>query len=142
MKTKKNSIKERLFLVNTIGIIFNPKSRRILIGKRGKDKYVPKLRWSFPGGVPFLGKDIESSLELKMKEKTGLKVKSLGAVFARIPKEKKNLILIYYLCEVIGGKENPGKDILELKWVKPQELKKYFTTSIDPRLEEYIMSLK
>jgi hypothetical protein len=34
------------------------------------------------------------------------------------------------------------EEFTELKWVFPEELEKYFTTSFDPRLKEYIMNLK
>jgi len=77
-----------VFLVNVLGIVFNPGTKRILIGKREKDPYVPELGWGFPGGRPEYGEDLEESLKREIKKKTGLKVESLGAVFARVPEEK------------------------------------------------------
>ena len=82
------------------------------------------------------------TLEKTIKKKIGLRVKNLGCVFSRIFKENKQFLLMYYLCESIGGKEKPSKDLTELKWVKPEELEGYFTTSFDKRLKEYIMNLK
>ena len=131
-----------VFLVNVLGIVFNPGTKRILIGKREKDPYVPELGWGFPGGRPEYGEDLEESLKREIKKKTGLKVESLGAVFARVPEEKNEFLLIYYLCEAIGGKEKAGEKFKEIKWVKPEELEKYFTTSFHPKLKEYIMNLK
>jgi len=66
-------IKKGIFLVNVLGIVFDTSSRKILIGKREKDPYVPKLTWSFPGGTPVYGEDLEKSIEKQIKEKTGLK---------------------------------------------------------------------
>ena len=43
---------------------------------------------------------------------------------------------------MIEGKEKPGGDLKELKWVSPDELQDYFTTSFDPKLKEYIQNLK
>ncbi|MEM0465350.1 MAG: NUDIX domain-containing protein [Candidatus Pacearchaeota archaeon] len=134
--------KKGIFYVNLLGIIFDTKTRKILIGKRVKDDLVPKLTWSFPGGVPSYNEDLEKSLERKILKKTGLKVKSLGNIFSRIPKENRKFLLLYYLCEVVSGKEKPGSDFTELKWVTPNELIKMVTTSLDPRLKEYIMHLK
>ena len=130
------------FFVTTLGIIFDTTNRKILIGRRENDPHIRKLTWSFPGGSPEHGIDLERSVERLIEKKTGLDVKNLGCIFARISKENKNFLLIYYLCEVIGGKENPKDDLHELKWVKPTELESYFTTSLDPRLKEYIMHLK
>lgn len=81
-------------------------------------------------------------MEITVKKKTGLKVKNLGPIFSRILTENNRFLMIYYLCEVVGGKEKPGDNIFELKWVKPKELEKHFTTSFDKRLKEYILNLK
>jgi len=140
-KPKKIKNKD-LFMVSTLGIIFDPKTRTILIGRREKDLYVKKLTWSFPGGKPKYNVDLEKSVEKVVKDKTGLKVKNLGSVFSRIFKEKKQILLIYYLCEKVGGKEKPAKGFKELKWVKPGDLQNHFTTSFDKRLKEYVLGLK
>ncbi len=133
---------ENSFKVVLSGIIFNPKKRRILIGRGENDPYVPKLTWMFPSGEAFPRDDLEETLKAKIKEKTGLEIENLGAVFARIHPEKKDLLLIYYLCEVIKGKEKPAGNLIELKWVSPEKLEKYFTTSFHPHLKEYIINLK
>jgi ADP-ribose pyrophosphatase YjhB (NUDIX family) len=136
-----NYIKDN-FLVSTLGIIFDTKNHRILLGKRKNDPYVSDLTWSFPGGTLKPGEDPEKALERTIFEKTGLIVASLGPVFARVPKEKKDLLLLFYLCEVIKGEEKFGKDFVELKWLSPNEIEDYITTSIDPRLKEYIINLR
>ena len=143
-KTKINleNIKKGIFLVVSLGIIFDTKSRKILIARRDGDQYIKNLRWGFPGGRPRYGKDLEKDLERVIKERTGLRVKNLGAVFSRFLKENKKILLIYYLCEVVGGKEKASGDFIELKWVKPKDLQKHFTTSFDKRLKEYIFNLK
>ena len=141
-KTKKIEKSRDCFIVNVLGVIFNPKNKKILIGRRENDPYVKKLTWCFPGGKLNHNQTAEQTLKQKIKQKTGMKVEDLGPVFSRIFPEEKNFLLIYHLCEVISGKEKPGKNIVELKWVNPEELQKYFTTSFDPRLKEYIMNLK
>lgn len=148
----KNSTPEKdfgeKFHVIILGVIFDPKTRKILIGKRKeKDPHIPELTWIFPGGKISrkAQEDLEEVLERKIKIETNLDVKNLGAIFSRIPPEKKDLLIIYYLCEVVGGEENPFEkegDLSELKWVSPEELENYFTTSFHPRLKEYIINLK
>jgi len=137
-----NEFNKGVFLVNVLGVIFDPMKKKFLIGRRDKDKYVQNLTWVFPGGRPNYKEDLEKSFEKVVEKKTGLKVKSLGPVFSRLFKENSKMLLIYYLCEVVGGKEKPSDDIKELKWVKPEELENYFTTSFDPRLKEFIMNLR
>jgi ADP-ribose pyrophosphatase YjhB (NUDIX family) len=125
-----------------LAIIFNPKYKKIIIGKRVNDPEIKELSWCFPGGRPIPGKDIQESLNQKIKLKTGYDVENLGAIFSKIYPEKKDLMGVYYLCEVTGGKPIPGDDIKEIKWVSPEEIEKYFTTSFHPILKEYIMNLK
>jgi len=134
--------KENQFEVILLGIVFDPKKKRILIGKRKKDPYIRNLTWAFPGGRPSKEEDIEDTLKKKIKLKTGLKIENLGNVFSKKYPEDKTLIAMYYLCEATGGKEKAGDDITELKWVKPEELEKHFTTSFHPNLKEYILNLK
>lgn len=130
------------FKVILLGIIFNPKTKKILIGRREKDMYIPKLTWCFPGGRLSYNEEIDKTLKNKIRVKTGLKVENLGNIFSKTYPEEKKLIAMYYLCEVVGGKEKAGDDLKELKWVNPEELERHFTTSFHPHLKEYILNLK
>lgn len=130
------------FTVIVLGIVFNPKTRKILIGRREDDPHIKELTWCFPGGNLDNGEDIEIALKKEIKKKTGLNVESLGAVFAKTYPEKREFLSIYYLCEVIGGKEKAGDKFKELRWVNPEEIEKHFTTSFHPKLKEYIINLK
>lgn len=135
-------IKNQKFEVILLGVLFNPKTKEILIGKRENDPHIKELSWSFPGGRADQSEEINETLKRKIKLKTGLEIENLGAVFAKIYPEKKEVLAIYYLCEVVGGEEKTGDDFSEIKWVDPEELEKHFTTSFHPHLKEYILNLK
>ncbi len=130
------------FYVNVLGIIFNPKTKKILIGRRENDPYIKELTWCFPGGRIECGEELEDALQREIKEKTGLKIENLGAIFAKTYPEKREFLSIYYLCEAVGGKEKVGGSFKELKWVSPENVEKNFTTSFHPKLKEYILNLK
>lgn len=127
-----------------IAVIFDPKTRKFLIARREKDPYYPDLTWTFPGGrIKNNNEDIDKTLKKTVKEYTGYDVKNLGTIFTKKYEKNNKLILIYFLCEVFKGNEKPdGKKIKELKWVRPQDLEKHFTTPFHTRLKEYIMNLK
>ncbi len=131
-----------VFLVNVLGIVYNPKTRKILIGLRKDDPYLKKLSWCFPGGGPAYKKDLEFYLKQEIKNKTGLNVKVKKIVFAKTYPEKRKFLSIYYDCEKIGGKEKAKEKFIQIKWIKPTEVKKYFTTSIHPELLRYLRTLK
>lgn len=126
------------FFVVLLGVLFDPEKKKILIMKRENDPHIPELSWVFPGGRAVPGKDVEETLKKRIKEQTGLDIENLGCIVSRIPEEKDNFLLVYYLCEVVDGKKESEK----LKWVNPEELEQYFTTSFHPHLREYILNLK
>jgi 8-oxo-dGTP diphosphatase len=141
-KTNEKKLGEKEFTVVILAIIFDTKKRKILIGKREKDPFVENISWVFPGGRLMHSETEEETIKRKVKEETGLEVENLGTVFSRVFPERKDFFLIYNLCELVGGKEKAGGDLKELKWVSPDELQDYFTTSFDSKLKEYITNLK
>lgn len=141
MENLKEKYDKGVFNVIVLGIIFDPKKRKVLIGKRKKDTYLEKLTWCFPGGKPEYGEELEEAIKREIKEETSLDVENLGAVFAKTYPEKRDLIAVYYLCEIIKGKEKPEHDFEELKWVYPEDVEKYFKISFHPNLKEYLLHL-
>jgi ADP-ribose pyrophosphatase YjhB (NUDIX family) len=130
-----------VFLANVLGLVYNPKTKKLLIGRRENDPYVKELSWSFPGGRPTYGKSLEASLVKEIKIKTGVKVKVRTIILARIPKENKQFLLLYYLCETNQTKIKAGEKFVEVKWVKPKDVRKYFKTSIHPQLLKFLKVL-
>lgn len=130
------------FKVILLGVIYDPKMKKILIGKRENDPYFPKLSWVFPGGRLNEGEDVGVALKKRIKETTGLEIGNLGSIFTKTFPDKKDFVAVHFLCEVRKGKIKEGKKIKNLKWVKPEALEKHFTTSFHPRLKEYILNLK
>jgi len=131
-----------IFMVNCLGIIYNPKTNKVLIGRRENDPYLKELKWCFPGGRPKHDEELEQGLIREIKIKTGLKVKAGEVIFAKTYPEKRQLLSIYYKCEVIGGVEKAGESFVEIKWVNPEEVKNYFTTSLHSKILKYLLSLK
>ncbi len=130
-----------VFLLNVLGIVYNPKTKKILIGRREDDPFIKELEWCFPGGRPAYKDDLEHYLKHEIRIKTGLDVEVERLVFARTIPENREFLLLYYLCKQVSGEENAGEKFVEIKWIKPTEVKKYFTTSIDRRLMDFLERL-
>jgi len=130
------------FQVVVLGVIFDPAKRKILLGRRENDPQLKELTWCFPGGKLLAGESPDKKLKKRVKEKTGYDIKNLGTIFSRIYPEKQDLLSIYFLCEVFKGEELPADDLVELKWVSPEEVESHFQTSFHPELKEYILHLK
>lgn len=139
---EESNIRFRVFYA---GIVFDPAKRKILIGKgREENEYLPGATWVFPGGKLKHGDDIDLALKKNVKDETGYGVKNLGAIFSKVYPEQKDLMTVYFLCEIFEGEEKimEGGEFAELKWVDPDEIEGYFTTSFHPRLKEYLINLK
>ncbi len=133
---------KNLFKVFVAGIIFDPAKRKILIARKENDAYLEGVTWCFPGAKLMNGDDMDKKLKSQIKEKTGYDVKNLGAIFSKVYPEQEDLMTVYFLCEIFQGEEKAGGDLVELKWVSPEEIESHFTTSFHTRLKEYIMNLK
>jgi len=135
-----NEFERGVFLVNLLAVI--KKDGKILIGRRENDPYIKKLTWSFPGGRPDYGDDLEKYLSLEIKKKTNLDAEIKDVIFTKTYPENRQFLSIYFTAEITGGEEKAGEKFKELKWVKPEELKTHFTTSLHPKLLEIIKGLK
>ena len=137
-----NEFDRGIFLVNVLGIVYDPKTGNICIGRRENDPYIKQLSWSFPGGRPTCKEDLEFYLKHEVKLKTGLDINVKKIIFAKTYPEKREFLSIYYLCEFTGGEAKAGEKFVEVKWVKPTEVQKYFTTSLHPILFKFLESLE
>lgn len=129
-------MEKQKFRVILVGILFDPEKRKVLIGKNSGDE-----QYSFLEGNLQQGEDLDVGLKRITREKTGYKVHNLGAVYADNSLEDKEILELYFLCEVTEGEEKPGKNVEELKWIKPSEASKVVKRKLPSRLKEYIIGL-
>ena len=126
-----------------LAVIFDTERKKILITKRKKQAQITELIWCFPGGKIDYDDNLEELLEEKIREKLGVRVASLGSIFAEThSRNSGKLFSVYYLCEFIGGKGKIGDDFEEIKWVSPEEIEGHFGSALHPALKEYLIGLK
>lgn len=130
------------FLVNCLAIVHDRKQNKVLIGKREKDPFIPKLEWCFPGGRPVHDKSLEESLKHEVKKKTNIDIKIKQLVFARVLPEHDQNLLLYYHCEPLSGELRAGEKFVEAKWVAPSEVAKCFSTSVDKKISRFLKELE
>jgi len=124
------------FKVKIVGILFNPSTRRILVGRNKGEKHL-----SFLEGDLKYDEELDRGLKRVTKEKTGYIIHNLGAVYARNKLKEKDVLQIYFLCEATEGKEKPSKKVAEMRWIKPSEVEKQLNEKLPTRLKEYILNL-
>lgn len=128
------------FKVVLVGMIYNPRDKKILIGKGDLDPN-SSTGWCFPGARLKQNNDLDKKLKEKILDQTGYNVKNLGAIFVRTPKREPHTFIVYFLCEIFSGEEKAGNGLTEIKWINPAEAKKYFTPNMNTRLKEYFVNL-
>ena len=132
-----------VFLVNCLAIVYNPKTKLVLLGRREKDPHMKNLNWQFPGGRPGYEKDLEYYLEKEVRKKTSLRIRKGKIIFAKTYPEKREMLSIYYYATA-SGDASPGDKFVEVKWVKPTEVEQYFakSTSMHPEIIKFLNTLK
>ncbi len=131
-----------VFLVNVLGVVYDTKTKMILIGRRENDPFIKELTWCLPGGRLGHEESLTHYLKKEVKKKTCLDINVKKLILARTPPENREILLLYFYCEASGGEAKAGDKFVEVKWIKPGEAGSYFQTSIDPVLLEFLDSLK
>ena len=129
------------FEVIVIGIVFDSGKKKFLIGRKEDGPDAKLLGWCFPGGRIMPGDDIDKVLKKKIKLKTGYSIKNIGTFFSQTHEEKPEIVSISFLTKVFEGKELPGDDFAELKWVSANELEDHFKIPIHKKLKEFLFEL-
>lgn len=126
-----------------VGVILNKKGEVLIIKRKNPEvtKNNKIFIWSFPGGKQEAGESREERVVKEVLLETGYKVKPLKQISLRIHPDTYKIIA-YFLCEL--EKEEPVQEISEkdeveeIKWVRPEELKNYFTTDINPDVKKVL----
>lgn len=121
-----------------LGIVQNKNSEVLIIKRKIIEEGIGgvKLTWAFPGGKQ-KNENREECVAREILSETGYKVKVIRQISLRVhPQITK--ILCYFLCDLIDENriQEPEEEheVEEIKWVKPEELKNYFTTDLDPNV--------
>ena len=119
-------------LVGVGGVVIH-RGRALLI-RRGKEPL--KGEWSIPGGMVELGEELTAGVRRELKEETGLEVEPLETILVldRIMRQgarvKYHYVIIDYLCRKKRGRLRPASDVVDARWVRPEDLPKYRLTEL------------
>ena len=101
------------------------------------------IHWVFPGGTIETGETEKDALMREVLEETGYMVENATHIDTRRHPEFP-VVISYYLCK---AKENEHytfktEEIREIRWVPIDELKEYFTSSLNPAVESALQTFK
>jgi len=141
----KSQSKTKIIVIG-LAIITNYKNKVLIGARKAKDPWVENLTWVFPGGK-LDSFDFEKGIKKEAKQETNLKIEVKNLIAARIHPDSGfkpvQIIALYFHCATIGNQKlKPGGDLAKLKWVKPTEVFKYFTTSTCDEVTKFLVTIE
>jgi len=106
---------------------------RVLLARRGKEPAYGL--WSIPGGAVEVGEDLKSAARREALEECGIDVECTDVleVVERMTRDgagrvRFHYVIIDYLARWIGGELKSSDEVLESRWVLPEEFPQYEMT--------------
>lgn len=133
-------------IVVGLGIIVNSEGKVLIGARQDKDPWVKNLSWVFPGGG--IGSfEFETEVKNKVLAETGLEVEIHSLISTRLHPDaylkKAQVVTLYFHCTTSGNKPlKAGHGLVELKWVKPTEVYKFFTNSTNDDVARFLSVLE
>ena len=113
------------------------KDGRVLLARRGKEPSYGL--WSIPGGAVNLGEELRAAARREVREECGIEidVTEIVEVLDRVVRDSDgriqyHYVLIDYLARWASGDPAPSSDVLEVRWVVPDDLSQYQMTQGTP----------
>lgn len=105
-----------------IAILLHSSDGRVLIGKRAKEVRYGS-RWCLPGGYIEYEESFLAAAHRETREETGLKIRVQGIVnvVSNHLDDCRHTLVIVLIGVVIGGRQVPGDDLVELRWIDQEE---------------------
>lgn len=134
---KKKNLEVKDFL--NLGVVVNDKGEVLMIRRAkqevGRDGSV--LTWAFPAGKQRLKETRSECVKREVLAETGYDVYSIKEISLRYHPQFP-VAIVYHLCKLASPKPvarpKESWEIAEIRWVKPQEIKKLITTDLNPKV--------
>ncbi|MCD6550082.1 NUDIX domain-containing protein [bacterium] len=126
-----------------LGVVVNKKGEVLLVRRANPEKGRGGaiLTWAFPGGIQRFNESREECVARSVLSETGYKVKPFLEISFRFHPEFP-VFVVYHLCRLISSKQvrkpMETSEIAEVKWVKPNQIKRLITTDLDLKVAKIL----
>lgn len=107
---------------------------RVLLARRGKEPSYGL--WSVPGGAVRLGEGLKPAAQREIREECGVEidVADVIEVVERMVRDadgrvQYHYVIVDYLARWVSGDLAPSSDVLEARWVPPEDFPRYQMTT-------------
>lgn len=109
------------------------KDGRVLLARRGKEPSYGL--WSVPGGAVRLGEELKLAAKREIREECGIEVDLTDVIeiVERMVRDEDgriqfHYVIVDYLARWAGGELTPSSEVLEARWIEPEDFPKYDMT--------------
>ena len=104
-----------------VGVIPERRGRILLMRRAIEPRYGA---WTFPGGFMEIDETAEECAAREAQEEVGVQVSigKLVGVYSRPAPFAPGIVSIVYRGRIIGGEVKPGREALEARWFRPEEI--------------------
>ena len=110
------------------------KDGHVLLARRGKEPSYGL--WSVPGGAVRLGEGLKPAAQREIREECGIEIDiaDVVEVVERMVRDadgriQYHYIIVDYLARWVSGDLAPSPEVLEARWVPPEEFPRYQMTT-------------
>jgi ADP-ribose pyrophosphatase YjhB (NUDIX family) len=106
------------------------KDGRVLLARRGREPSYGL--WSVPGGAVRLGEGLKAAAQREIREECGIEIEvgDIIEVIERMVRDadgriQYHYVIVDYLSRWVSGHLRPSSEVLEARWVPPEEFPQY-----------------
>ncbi len=110
------------------------KDGHVLLARRGKEPSYGV--WSVPGGAVHLGEGLKVAAAREIREECGIEIALADVieVIERMVRDSEgrvqyHYVIVDYLARWVSGDLAPSSEVLEARWVAPEEFPQYQMTT-------------
>ena len=104
-----------------VNVVAERRGRILLMRRAIEPRYGA---WTMPGGFMEIDESVEECAAREAKEETCVTVKvgDLVGIYSRPVPQGPGIVSIVFQGEVVGDEPSPGREALEVRWFRPEEI--------------------
>jgi len=122
-----------------LGVVLNNKGEVLIIRRKviekGSDDSV--LQWAFPGGKQRYNETRQEAIKRTVLSETGYNIQWIRQIDLAFHSEI-SVFIAYHLCKLNSSdpiaKPQEPHEIAEIRWIKPEDMKRLITTTLNPKV--------